>query len=275
VRHLTGYVERNVRRRRGVRRLERRTDPASHALARAFRVAFAGAHDAAAVDWFRRIEERRHALLRSDDVVEVRLGEYIDHPEGEHVDRRAVAEVCRNDSKPPHWGRLLFSIVRELRPRSALELGAGVGLSAAYQAAALELVGDGRLLTLEAAEQRVALSRETLRELGLGVRAEVRHGRFAEALEPALAELAPIDYAFIDGHHEEEATLRYWGAISPNLARPAVVLFDDIRWSPGMIRAWGTLCHDPQIDLAADLGTAGACLVGVGDAATPLRVPVD
>jgi predicted O-methyltransferase YrrM len=272
---LTGYVERNVRRRRGLRALERRTDPASQALARALRVAFAGAHDAAAVDWFRRIEERRDALLRSDDVVEVRLVEYIDHPEGQHVDRRALAEVCRTDSKPPHWGRLLFSIVRELRPRHALELGAGVGLSAAYQAAALELVGGGRLLTLEAAEQRVALSRETLRELELGVRAEVRHGRFAEALEPALAELAPVDYAFIDGHHEEEATLRYWGAISPSLASPAVVLFDDIRWSPGMIRAWAALCRDSQVDLAADLGTVGACLVGIGDRAAPVRVPVD
>ena len=40
-------------------------------------------------------------------------------------------------------------LVRELRPHSCLELGTGVGVSAGYQAAAMELNGVGRLLTLD------------------------------------------------------------------------------------------------------------------------------
>ena len=43
-------------------------------------------------------------------------------------------------------------IVRELSPRACLELGAGYGISAAYQGAALELNGSGTLTTMERIE---------------------------------------------------------------------------------------------------------------------------
>jgi predicted O-methyltransferase YrrM len=274
VRRLGAGARRRVRRNLGIRRLRLRGDAASAALAGALRRTDSGNHGPTELEWFRRIEERREALARSEEVIEVRLGEYGAEP-ADHVVRRLVGEVCRTDSKPPRWGRFLFSLVVGFRPLRALELGAGLGISAAYEAAGLELAGAGRLVSLEGAEQRVALARGTLEALGLGRRAEVRHGSFAEALEPALAELAQIDYAFVDGHHDEHATLAYWRTIRPSLARPAIVLFDDIRWSEGMARAWAALSRDPVVDLAVDLGTVGACLVGTGNREAPIRAPVD
>ena len=44
-------------------------------------------------------------------------------------------------SMPRIWARFLMRLVGELAPRSCIELGTGFGISAMYQAAALETAG--------------------------------------------------------------------------------------------------------------------------------------
>jgi predicted O-methyltransferase YrrM len=67
---------------------------------------------------------------------------------------------------------------------------------------------------------------------------------------------------FIDGHHEEHATLAYLERIVPFLSRRGVVILDDIRWSPGMRRAWTAIQNDPRFGLVIDLFQAGLCAPG-------------
>jgi predicted O-methyltransferase YrrM len=43
-----------------------------------------------------------------------------------------------------------------------------------------------------------------------------------------------LDFAFIDGHHDERATVAYFQQMKPSLSPGAVVLFYDIKWSSGM-----------------------------------------
>lgn len=47
-----------------------------------------------------------------------------------------------------------------------------------------------------------------------------------------------FDLAFVDGHHDEQATLDYFALIRPRMRTGAVMAFDDIEWSDGMRRAW-------------------------------------
>ncbi len=195
-------------------------------------------------------------------MLETPLSEYTGETGDQEVESRAVAEICRADSKPEAACRLLLAIVHELRPERALELGSGLGISTAYQAAGMEPAGTGTLLSIEASEARARIARETLDSVGLASRAEVRHGRFADLLPAALQLLAPLEYAFVDGHHEEEATLRYWGLLQPHLGDEAIVLLDDIRWSEGMTSAWEAIAGDPAVDIALDLNGIGACVLG-------------
>jgi len=53
--------------------------------------------------------------------------------------RRQVSQVSRKASTPPGKSLLYFKIIREMKPAVCLELGTGLGISAAYQAAALKL----------------------------------------------------------------------------------------------------------------------------------------
>src|SRR5262249_31791723 len=112
-------------------------------------------------------------------------------------------------SKPPTWARLLFRLVRDLAPETVLELGSCVGISAAFQAAALHLNGTGRLITLEGAAPLAERTARTLADLCLSEVAEVRVGEFDDTLPDALRELAPVGLSFIDGNHQERPTLTY------------------------------------------------------------------
>jgi predicted O-methyltransferase YrrM len=141
-------------------------------------------------------------------------------------------------------------------------MGTCVGISAAYQAAALELNGAGKLLTLEGAPAVAALARQNLSQLGLQHRAEVREGRFQDVLAEAAHVRAPLDLVFVDGHHDGDATLAYFKQLQPHLSPGGVIVFDDIAWSPGMRRAWERIAGDEIVSLAADLGEVGLVRTG-------------
>lgn len=223
-------------------------------------------------DWFVRIERLRAELDASDTPV-LRLDYGAGSPGAGRTAEEMLAgvetpdtigHVARLTSKPPFWGRVLFNLVRHTRPASCIEMGTSLGISAAYQAAALELNGTGALVTLEGAPAIAELAREHLARLGLG-RAEVVVGRFQDTLPSVLEARRPVDYVFVDGHHDEHATLGYFQRLLPFLADSALLVFDDIAWSDGMRRAWATLARDPRVTTAVGLGPVGLCLIHRGE----------
>ena len=221
-------------------------------------------------DWAKRIETLRKLMLLSPEpltITDYGAGKgavldtgATDESRSLHTSVRTLSDMTRS-SKKPHWARLLFNVIRSLQPDTAIELGSCVGISASYQAAALQLNGHGRLVTLEGAEPLAARSERTLTEFGLDKWASVRLGQFADTLPEVVAELAPVDYAFIDGHHTESATLDYMERILPHTSDEAVLVFDDIDWSPGMKKAWAQIVADPRFALTLDLGTIGFAVV--------------
>ncbi len=176
----------------------------------------------------------------------------------------SVGELCRAASKTPRWSLLLFEIVRACRPARCLELGTCLGISAAYQAAALQLNGRGSLLSLEGSEPRARLAQENLSKLALD-NATVVTGRFQDVLPEVLEEHAPFDHVFIDGHHQEDATLAYFDQIAPCLSPGAIVVLDDIGWSAGMQRAWQAVRARRGVSASIDLFLVGVCVVGGDD----------
>lgn len=173
---------------------------------------------------------------------------------------KTIGEICRNNSKPNKWCLLLFKLIREFKPVSCIELGTAVGISASYQSAALELNGKGTLSTLEGAEPLAKLVKSNFEELNL--KADIVTGRFQDTLKSVLTDKAPVDCIFIDGHHDENATINYFETIIPYLAENALVIFDDISWSDGMQRAWKAIQHNQNLKVCVDLKTIGICIYG-------------
>jgi predicted O-methyltransferase YrrM len=242
------------------------------AVISAIRASLVGRHTEVEQVWIDQIEAVRALLLTSPS--EFQMSDYGAGTRRDGVSAagtttiRTIGNVARA-SKPPRWADLLFRLVRSTGATSLLELGSCVGISAAYQAAALEINGDGgKLISLEGVDALAARSTRTLEEIGLTHRAEVRLGEFGTTLSGAIADLEPIDFAFIDGNHDEAATIAYADQLHPHLADEAVLVFDDINWSGGMIRAWQHVVDDPRYALTVDLRSVGIAVVSASATTT-------
>jgi predicted O-methyltransferase YrrM len=267
VRSTVLYARRRLALRR-VRRVEPPRDEDLRRILRAVELTLRGELEPAERAWVHRIEGLRRRLRGSREPVTLTdFGAGPARPASLHT----VGERCLS-SKSPLGALLLFRLVRELRPARCLELGTNLGISAAYQAAALLLNGGGALHTVEGAPTLAELSRGHLASLQLA--AEVHEGRVLDVLPRLLPRTAPLDYVFIDGHHDGPATVGYFAQIHPHLSPGALVVFDDIAWSSGMAGAWTTIQADPRVRVAVSLGTMGVCIVGGEGDALRIDLPI-
>lgn len=218
--------------------------------------------------WVDRIEEKRRALNNSTEKISKTdfgagnpdLTQTEDEMYEGVTRDTTVGKTCRKASKPYFWSLLLFKLIREFRPSICIELGTCLGISGAYQASAQKINKNGNLITLEGAKSLAALAEKNLQQLGLD-NAEVVCGRFQDTLDRVLTENKPIDYAFIDGHHDEKATILYFEQFLPCLSKNSMIIFDDISWSDGMRNAWETIKNHKAVKISVDLGVIGICVL--------------
>lgn len=162
-----------------------------------------------------------------------------------------ICELSVNANKSYFWSIFLFRLIRNFKPLNCLELGTGFGISTAYQAAALDINGVGKITSIEGAESLASLAELHLKTLNLH-NFSIILGKFSDKL-PKLLKNNFFDFVFIDGHHTEKATVEYFKQIRPYLTKEAIIIFDDIFWSRGMKKAWKTILEDDDITISIDL----------------------
>jgi len=171
----------------------------------------------------------------------------------------SVSNVCEY-SKSRFWALLLFNLVRELKPKICIELGTCLGISTAYQAIAQTLNNQGSIITIEGAAVLATMAQNHLQQLGL-TNTTVVCGRFQDKLENILKDNKPVDYVFIDGHHDERATNSYFETFIPFLSNQSVIIIDDISWSNGMRRAWNKIIEHDCVKISINLESIGICII--------------
>jgi predicted O-methyltransferase YrrM len=200
---------------------------------------------------FRKIEHRRSKLRRCTDSLETEEwgAGYHDNilPKDKQnmglVETITVSEAASWSQDRIH-GRFLHYLIRTHRPAKALELGSCVGISGSYIASAFATNGEGHLWTIEGSPGIANLTKDTFERLSLQQWATSVVGPFSRTLQATLKN-GPFGFAFIDGHHDGDATIDYFNQIKPMLTKNAVVMFDDIDWSTDMARAWSEIQRDP------------------------------
>lgn len=202
-----------------------------------------------------RIEvERKRLLNRNEPLIDGSLGE------GGLYDENVTIKQACDVSKQPEPALMLYRLTRALNPLSVIELGTNVGISSAYIGAALRVNGrNGKLATLDASAYRQRLAKEVHSNLGLDNISYVE-GLFTDTLNPTLSGKNSIDLAFIDGHHQYQPTLDYFAQIHKVATSDATFVFDDIRWSDGMTKAWSEIQADGRLGLVVDLVSVGVCV---------------
>ncbi len=170
---------------------------------------------------------------------------------------RKVSFITRNSAKPPRYARMLYRLVKHLKPATMVELGTSAGISALYQAMGNP---EGRLITLEGCPETAKLARQNFEKFP-HLPIELVQGSFDEVLPEVLNRIDRIDYLFIDGHHRLEPTLHYIQLCYPKLSADALIVVDDINWSAEMREAWKQLMADTRFTLTIDIFMMGLLFV--------------
>jgi predicted O-methyltransferase YrrM len=202
----------------------------------------------------------REALLQSDELV----GDVF---ETTGSDRRLpIAEEARRASVPPDKARILYRMVRTLRPSRIVEFGSALGVSGCHLAAALLRNGVGELVTVEASPSRSEMARRSIERAAPGVTKAVC-GFFDDHLDA----LDGADLFFLDGNHYLKPTLGYVDAAVSRMTTPGVLVLDDIEWSAEMTQAWRELRRDDRFSGAGGVCGMGVLAIGDNPDISPLR----
>ena len=175
---------------------------------------------------------------------------------------REVGSIAGSVLKPPRQARLLYRLVRQFRPGTVLELGTSLGITTAYLARA---ASPATVITLEGCPDTLRIAREGLARLGIG-NVEAVEGAFGDTLPGILERIGHVDLAFIDGHHDRDATLGYFELLLTRSHEGTVLVFDDIHWSPGMSEAWDRIRQHARATVTVDLYHLGLVFLREGQA---------
>lgn len=187
------------------------------------------------------VESRREVLKRSEisiEVVDFGAGSPQDRRTKEEMEKGVLCAIALCDlasiGVKKEKAQEIFKIFKILNPKVILELGTCCGFSSSYMS---YFAPESRIYSIEGSENVAKIARENHQGFGLK-NIEVLVGRFNLVLPSLLERIAPLDFAFIDGHHDRFATLEYFHTIRTFMAKGGVMLFDDIAWSDGMQEAW-------------------------------------
>ena len=167
--------------------------------------------------------------------------------------KRRVKDIVRTSAVSAETGRRLFRMVLFHQPETIIELGTNLGISALYLQAACR---SAKLYTIEGHPEVARLAKTSFQRAKCPTPI-IRTGTFAQELPKILQEVAQVDFAWLDGDHRYEPTLRYFELMLPKLHSDSVVVVGDIHWSEEMERAWSELQQHPKVRLSVDLFDMG------------------
>jgi len=138
---------------------------------------------------------------------------------------------------------------RYFKPGNILELGTSLGLSTLYLANGNP---DANIITIEGCPNISKFAGENFHRLGTDQINQVT-GNFDDKLAEVLKPIERLDFAFIDGNHQQEPTINYFEQCLLKSNSNSIFIFDDIHWSEGMEKAWENIISHPDVSLSVDI----------------------
>jgi predicted O-methyltransferase YrrM len=190
--------------------------------------------------------------LREQLLIDTRIITITDLGAGSHVNnnrQKKISDIAHNALKPPKLAQLLYRLAADLQPRNIIELGTCLGITTIY----LQKAAPGaKVYTLEGCPETAGIAKETFKKAGIND-VELVTGNFDTTLPGVINNLEQLDFVFVDGNHQKEATLKYFEWCLPKIHENTLLIFDDIYWSEGMKEAWDEIKAHPRVTVTIDL----------------------
>jgi predicted O-methyltransferase YrrM len=198
------------------------------------------------------VEQERFRLLADKRIIEV-----TDFGAGSRAlgktNSRSISDIAKHSLKPAKYGQLLYRLVNFFQPETIVELGTSLGVTTSYLAAPVK---NAQVITFEGCPNIAGIARDTFKRFGLRNIQQVE-GNLDVTLPDELVRLNKIDFAFLDGNHRLEPTLRYFNQCLGLAHESSVFVLDDIHWSEEMEQAWEQIKAHPRVMLTVDLFSVG------------------
>ena len=127
--------------------------------------------------------------------------------------------------------------------KNALELGTSLGIGTSALA-----LGSQHVTTLEGCPETARIAKQYFEQFKLS-NIQLIQGDFEESINQLKD---TFDLIYIDGNHQEVATLRYFEQLISLSHNDTLFIFDDIHWSKGMENAWQTIYNDKRVTVSID-----------------------
>ncbi|HAL81168.1 MAG TPA: SAM-dependent methyltransferase [Mucilaginibacter sp.] len=176
--------------------------------------------------------------------------------------KKKISDIAHNALKPPKLAQLLYRLAADLHPGNMIELGTCLGITTLYLQKAAP---DAKVYTFEGCPETAAIARETFQKAGAN-NIELITGNFDNTLPAVISKLNQLDFVFVDGNHQKEATLKYFEWCLPKVHENTLLIFDDIYWSDGMKEAWEKVKTHPKVTVTIDLFWIGLVFFKPGQA---------
>jgi predicted O-methyltransferase YrrM len=173
-----------------------------------------------------------------------------DHGAGSHrlgSQKRRSSKLLMHNCTTVARSRLLYRLGRHFKINTALELGTSLGVSAHALSVASP---SANITTVEGDKEVAAYAHDRLAEND-ATKATVVQSTFTEFLDE-LSTHQTFDLIFIDGHHDGNATIKYFERLLLHSHKNTLFIFDDIRWSKDMYQAWTVLCDHKTVTASID-----------------------
>ena len=206
------------------------------------------------------IEALRNTLFSDSRIINI-----TDLGAGSHVNknnRKKVSDIAKHSLKPPKLAKLLYRLAAYMNPPNIIELGTSLGLTTIYLQKAAPAA---KVYTLEGCPETASIAKETFKKAGANA-IELVTGNFDSTLPDVINKLTQLDFVFIDGNHQKDATLNYFEWCLPKVHDNTLLIFDDIYWSEGMKEAWKQIKANPKVTVTIDLFWIGLVFFRTGQA---------
>jgi len=206
------------------------------------------------------VENQREQLFIDNRIITI-----TDLGAGSHVNnnrQKKISDIAHNALKPPKLAQLLYRLVADLKPRNIIELGTCLGITTLYLQKAEP---DAKVYTLEGCPETAGIARETFKKGDIN-NVEPIVGNFDDTLPGVINKLDELDFVFVDGNHQKDATLKYFEWCLPKVHENSMLIFDDIYWSDGMKEAWVQIKAHPKVTVTIDLFWIGLVFFKPGQA---------
>ncbi|SHN34712.1 O-methyltransferase [Mucilaginibacter sp. OK098] len=214
------------------------------------------------------VENIRETLFNDTRIITI-----TDLGAGSHVNnnrQKKISDIAHNALKPPKLAQLLYRLVADLKPRNVIELGTCLGITTLYLQKASPTA---KIYTMEGCPETAKIAKETFKKGEINI-VEPVIGNFDDTFPGVINDIDQLDFVFVDGNHQKDATLKYFEWCLPKVHENTMLIFDDIYWSTGMKEAWEQIKAHPQVTVTIDLFWIGLVFFKPGQAKEDFLVKI-